>query len=112
MISFQISSVVAYTLQSINDFELQRENFKLRSREYKYYRDAHKDQLPAVPIVNEADGGLSNSSYFNFLNYVLLKTCAKYLPSETDRTQFCRALGARMLTELAADIKESMQGPF
>ena len=54
-------------LQLISETDFERERYKLQQREYRYYYEANKDKLPAVPDLSDLSGGLSNRAYFNFV---------------------------------------------
>ncbi|GIL43100.1 hypothetical protein Vafri_890 [Volvox africanus] len=80
----------------------QLENFKLREREYKYYVDANFKQLPRIPDLGDNTGGLSNSAYFNFIQYCLWKVVYRHITAQQDREAFARAVAAEFLANLGS----------
>ncbi|GLI68937.1 hypothetical protein VaNZ11_013366 [Volvox africanus] len=94
------SSVVR--LQVMDEADFQVENFKLREREYKYYVDANFKQLPRIPDLADNTGGLSNSAYFNFIQYCLWKVVYRHISTQQDREAFARAVGAEFLANLGS----------
>ena len=59
--------------QGLSEQDLQLEIYRLRDREYPYYRQTYAAELPGVPDLSDASGGLSNPAYFNFQNYIVWK---------------------------------------
>lgn len=67
--------------------DLQLEIYRLREREWPYYRNAQQGQatLPALPDLSDASGGLSNPVFFNFISYILWKVAARHVAGEEGR---------------------------
>lgn len=86
----------------LTETQFQQENFKLRDREYRYYYAANKDRLPAIPDLGDESGGLSNPTYFNFINYVLWKVASAHLRDE-QRGTFTAAVGKSLLEALDSE---------
>ncbi|KXZ56651.1 hypothetical protein GPECTOR_1g587 [Gonium pectorale] len=78
----------------------QRENFKLREQEYRYYAEANRDKLPRVPDLADNAGGLSNPTYFNFVWYCLWKVVYKRVLLPEEREQFARECAAEFLARV------------
>ncbi|GLC35826.1 hypothetical protein PLESTB_000498300 [Pleodorina starrii] len=97
------SSVVQ--LQIMDEADFQRENFKLREREYRYYAEANRSQLPRIPDLADNTGGLSNPAYFNFIGYCLWKVVYRHIAAPQDREAFARAVAAEFLA------REGLLGP-
>ncbi|KAG1667070.1 hypothetical protein FOA52_000433, partial [Chlamydomonas sp. UWO 241] len=98
------------------DRDLQREIFKLRDREYRYYYEANTDKLPRVPDLSDMSGGMSNRTYFNFNFYVLWKVAARHAVGADARTALCSAFGRQLLPRVwagadAAAVATARAGP-
>uniref|UniRef100_A0A383VZF7 Uncharacterized protein n=1 Tax=Tetradesmus obliquus TaxID=3088 RepID=A0A383VZF7_TETOB len=95
--------------QVMPEQQLQVERYKLQTQEYKYYAAANQDRMPALPYLEDSSGGLSNSTYFNFVSYVLWKVVARHLPTPQQRTAFCAAAGGVLLQQLAPELLTSLK---
>ncbi|EFJ42924.1 hypothetical protein VOLCADRAFT_107019 [Volvox carteri f. nagariensis] len=93
------SSVVH--LQVMDEEDFQRENFKLREREYKYYAEANRAQLPRIPDLADNTGGLSNRAYFNFIHYCLWKVVYRHVTAAEDREAFATEAAKEFLQNLS-----------
>lgn len=73
--------------KGISEDELQLEIYRLREREWPYYRSAQTVQakLPALPDLSDSSGGLSNPVFFNFISYILWKVAARHVTGEEER---------------------------
>ena len=100
-------STKAY-LQIMTEAEFQAANFKLRSREYKYYYEANKDRLDAIPELSDMSGGLSNPALFNFVYYCVWKSAYMRLPTEELQQRFSERFGDALLDNIAPDARRAM----
>ncbi|PNH12105.1 hypothetical protein TSOC_001013 [Tetrabaena socialis] len=80
----------------MDEADFQRENFKLREREYRYYADA-TPQLPRIPDLADNTGGLANPAYLNFIIYCLWKVVFRHVRGAAEREAFSRAAAADFL---------------
>ncbi|GIL72863.1 hypothetical protein Vretifemale_3159 [Volvox reticuliferus] len=95
--------------QVMDDADFQLETFKLREREYKYYVEANLGRLPRIPDLADNTGGLSNSTYFNFIQYCLWKVVYRHITAQQDREAFARAAAVELLTNLSTMSEQSGQ---
>ena len=95
-------------LQILTEAEFQAANFKLRSREYKYYYEANKDRLDAIPELSDMSGGLSNPALFNFVYYCVWKSAYTRLPTEELQQRFSEHFGDALLDNIAPDARRAV----
>eukprot|EP00891_Asterochloris_glomerata_P008125 jgi/Astpho2/8125/Aster-x1482 len=90
-------------LQAASEEEFQRFNFKLRRREFPYYAEQHRSQLPLIPDLSDMSGGLSNPVLFNFVAYCTWKTAGTFVTSPEGRTRLSRLAGQHLAEELVPE---------
>ncbi|KAL6760300.1 hypothetical protein V8C86DRAFT_2556694 [Haematococcus lacustris] len=92
------AAVVGLGVMDEQDF--QRDNFKLRDREYNFYLAANKGRLPALPDLEDGSGGLSEPLYFDFVNYCAWKVAARQLRTPSARSEFSKRVAQELLAAL------------
>ncbi len=90
-------------VQAASEEEFQRFNFKLRRREFPYYAEQHRSQLPLIPDLSDMSGGLSNPVLFNFVAYCTWKTAGTFVTSPEGRTRLSRLAGQHLAEELVPE---------
>eukprot|EP01025_Chloroclados_australasicus_P038941 TRINITY_DN4018_c1_g1_i2.p1 TRINITY_DN4018_c1_g1~~TRINITY_DN4018_c1_g1_i2.p1 ORF type:complete len:266 (-),score=13.41 TRINITY_DN4018_c1_g1_i2:47-844(-) len=93
----------------LTEEEFQKQLFKLRDREYKYYYEMKKDQLPRIPDLSDMSGGLSNPAYFNFVSYVAWKVVSGQIKDAKTRNQIVQLSGINLLNKIAPDVLDQVK---
>lgn len=87
--------------EGLSETDLQMEIYRLKDREYPYYRTANAAALPSVPDLSDASGGLSNPVFFNFVYYILWKVAARHVKDEMQRNALTRLTGQLLAAQIA-----------